>query len=498
MNWTEFFTIRLPHVYFIYGLAFFVLGFAVALEIARSEPTRFSRAMWLLAFFGFIHSSHEWIKMFAIIGKTMYGFKPDVRFESLLLGLLAISFALLLIFGIELLRPFKRLDNLNYVIPLSLIALYGIGLIWLAYWLNKETAEWFAAADVLTRYSLAIPGAIFTGWGLLAQRQSLARLGQPAYARDLIVMAVAFLVYGVIGQSFVGPSPLFPSHLINAATFQNWFCIPIQLFRALVAVVAAVFTVRALRAFEYSRQQTLAAARRQVQEEINRQNVMRQEFLHRVVETQEEERTRIARELHDELGQMLTGLAIGLRGAQISMSNPTLLQTQLEQLEETATEALGNMRLLVNELRPALLDDMGLVAAVRHHVNNFASLTGIQATLELLQADNRLPRNLETILFRITQEALTNVARHAQASQVWVKLAGQPTCIMLEIKDNGIGFDPSTVFDQKKRAGWGLVGIQERVSLAKGELQIQSQAGAGTQLTVKIPLNDDRYPDGTD
>ncbi len=489
VNWADVFTVRLPHVYFVYGLAFFLLGFAVALEIGRSQLSGFSRAVWLLAFFGLIHGSHEWITMFAIIGQAMYGFQPDAVFQSLLLGSLAFSFILLVIFGTELLHPFKQQAYLNMVLPAGLVVLCGSGLLWLTVWLSGQPAAWFAAADALIRYTLAIPGAVLAGLGLLARRRSLVSISQPAYAKDMLGMAIAFIVYGLIGQSFVGESLLFPTYIVNAVTFQNWVGIPIQLFRAIVAVFLAFFTVRALRAFEFRRQQALVEAQQQVQQEIDRQNEMRQEFLHRVVETQEEERTRIARELHDELGQMLTGLAIGLRGTQESLKNPLLLQTQLIQLEETATEALGNMRLLVNELRPALLDDIGLSAAVRHHVNNFSKLTGIQTAFEISQTDNRLPPNLETILFRITQEALTNVARHAQATQVWVKLWRQPPHIVLEIKDNGVGFEPVPVIAQNNRTGWGLIGIQERVSLVKGDLQIQSRIGDGTTLFVRVPIN---------
>lgn len=135
-----------------------------------------------------------------------------------------------------------------------------------------------------------------------------------------------------------------------------------------MAVLIAVFTTRALRAFEFNRQQELDAARKLVAEESDRRDALRQEFLHRIVETQEEERTRIARELHDELGQALTGLAIGLRGAQTSLNKSDLLQVQLGQLEAMAVRAIGNMRHLINELRPAVLDDVGLPATLRQHM----------------------------------------------------------------------------------------------------------------------------------
>lgn len=244
--------------------------------------------------------------------------------------------------------------------------------------------------------------------------------------------------------------------------------------------------------YQYDICEWFHAARQRVEEEIARRDALRQEFLHRIVETQEEERTRIARELHDEFGQMLTGLAIGLRGAQTSLEKSRLLRQQLRQLEEMAGQALGNMRHLVNELRPALLDDMGLPAALRHHIKNYQNYTGIATTLTMGENNYRLSENVETILFRIIQEALTNVARHARAKNAWVNLQCDNQTAILEVKDDGRGFDPQPILNGKSDKGVGLMGIQERVNLVAGNLLIQSEVGGGTTLTVQIPLQSER------
>ncbi len=492
MSWTEFFTIRLPHIYFVYGLAFFVLGVAVALEIGRAEPSRFNRMMWPLAFFGLVHGSHEWVEMFMIVGRQTYGFQPSVGFEIFRLVLLAVSFAALIVFGVQVLWPSKRPPQAGLWGGLGMLLLCGLGVVWLGRWLIWPEPGWFAAADALVRYSLAIPGAVLTAWALLAQRPALLRLNRLTFANDLVWAALGFLLYGVIGQIFINTSPLFPSNVVNAEAFQHWFGIPVQLFRAAMASIIAIFIIRALRTFEFNRQQVLAAARRRVEEEISRRDALRQEFLHRIVETQEEERTRIARELHDEMGQVLTGLAIGLRGVQTSIDNPNLLSQQLSQLEEMAVQALSNMRHLVNELRPALLDDMGLPAALRQYVDNFTNLTGVQARLAICQDHSRLPGEIETVLFRITQEALTNIARHAQAKRAWIDLQCDDSHAILQIKDDGLGFDPVVTLEADKRNGWGLIGIQERVKLVSGDMQLQSESGKGTTLTVKVPLQNGR------
>ncbi len=488
MTWVEFFSIRISHIYFVYGLAFFVLGLAVAMEVWRAGPNLFKQVMWPLAIFGLVHGIHEWIEMFVIISRRMYGFQPSIGFEIFRLIFLAGSFIGLVVFGAQKLPLFNRLPSPALWIGLGSLLLYSLGVIFLGQWLAWHPSAWFSAADVLARYSLAIPGAILAAGALLIQRQRFLRLNQHSFANDLLWAAVAFLLYGIIGQFFVNPSPIFPSNVLNSGTFQAWFVIPIQFFRTVMAISLAIFIIRALRAFEYSRQQTLAAVRQRAEEESAKHNALRQKFLHRVVETQEDERARIARELHDELGQTLTGLAIGLRGAQTSINNPDLLQQQLGQLEKMATQAMSDMHLLVNELRPALLDDLGLAAALRHYKDNFTNLTGIQTSLTITENSHRLPGDIETVLYRITQEALTNIARHAQASQVWIDLNYQNNHVALQIKDNGLGFDTDKVLEGDKVTGWGLMGIQERTNLANGDMQIQSEVGQGTKLTIIIPL----------
>jgi len=366
-DWTNVFSIRITHVYFVYGLAFFVLGLAVALEVARSETTRFSRAMRPLAVFGFTHGFNEWVDMFALIGQQAYNFEPNTPFTLFRLALLSVSFASLAAFGVQMLNPAQRIKNPDFWNGLLMLTGYGVLVLLAGAWLQWEQPVWFAVGDVLARYTLGIPSTIVTAWALLVERQIFLRNRQTDFANDLLWASAAFLLYGVIGQVFVAATPLFPSTVINADTFQAALGVPIQLFRTTMAVTIAIFMVRALRSFEFNRQQELAAAHQRAEDERHQRHLLRKQFLQRVVEAQEDERARIARELHDELGQALTGLSIGLRGLQTATADPDTLRRQLKQLEEITVDTLGNMRHLVSELRPALLDDMGLSAALRHY-----------------------------------------------------------------------------------------------------------------------------------
>ncbi len=494
MPWTEFFVSRLPHIYFVYGLSFFVLGIAVALEIGRGEPSNFRQAIWPLAIFGLVHGIHEWLEMFILIGRLGYDFEASLGFNLFRLSLLVFSFILLLMFGAQMGRLAKKWPYSGPVTGIIMLLLYLLGALVMGQWLQWDFEQWTLAADTLARYTLAIPGSVLAAWALFQERQKLLKMQGSPFANDLFWVGVALLLYGTIGQFFIGPSLLFPSNLINAATFQNWFGIPIQLFRAVMAAVAAIFTVRAMRAFEYNRQHALLSARRQVEEEILRRNALQKELLQRIVETQEDERRRIARELHDGLGQVLTGLALGLRSSQTLLrssqtllDNPEPLQQRLSQLEAMAVEAVDDMRYMVNELRPALLDDLGLPAALKNYVDNFTILTGIPTDLKLCTTCDQLEDSIKTILFRITQEALTNIARHAQATEAWVHMGCTDKTVTMHIKDNGIGFDPQQILQSGQQKGWGLLGIQERVQLVDGNIEISSVKGEGTEIIMTVP-----------
>jgi signal transduction histidine kinase len=216
------------------------------------------------------------------------------------------------------------------------------------------------------------------------------------------------------------------------------------------------------------------------------------DLLRQVVSVQETERQRIARELHDVTGQSLTAIALGLRGVETTARvNPELAVDQLHQLGAYSTAALTELRRLIADLRPSQLDDLGLVAALQWYLREFETRHSVKTDL-LFSGDRaqRLPAEHETAIFRVVQEALTNVAKHAHASQVTIRLDIAPDRLSLVINDDGRGFDaPGTRPHGIRHAqGWGLLGIQERTTLLGGQCEITSQPGQGTCIAVTIPL----------
>ena len=204
--------------------------------------------------------------------------------------------------------------------------------------------------------------------------------------------------------------------------------------------------------------------------------------LRRVVEAQELERMRLARELHDETGQALTSVLLGLRSVEAATS-PEELTAALAHVREQVVRTTRDVRRLAVELRPSALDDFGLVTALERLLTGFAEESGLIADLESRLGDGRLPGAVETTLYRIVQEALTNVAKHAEAKRVSIVLTRRADGISTVIEDDGRGFDPKA-----GGGGLGLVGMHERVALVGGRMTIESRKGAGTTIHVEVPL----------
>jgi len=209
----------------------------------------------------------------------------------------------------------------------------------------------------------------------------------------------------------------------------------------------------------------------------------------RLVDLQEQERRRIAGELHDAIGGALTGMAIEL---ELLSKTPALEgkppEPHLLSIRDQIHSTIDMVQRISYELRPAILDDLGLSSAMRWYIDSFRARTGIKARLRISLTEERLPEAIEIALFRITQEALTNVFRHSKAASVSVTLSKRRNSLWLSIKDNGVGFDPDDLTQEPQKRGFGLFGIKERLKGVGGRLDLQSEPGKGTRLVATIPL----------
>jgi signal transduction histidine kinase len=238
--------------------------------------------------------------------------------------------------------------------------------------------------------------------------------------------------------------------------------------------------LRALRA-------ALASERKRAEETLRDYAERLQVLSHRVVEVQEEERRHLARELHDEVGQVLSAIVVNLHA--VKGVCDAAAWPRLDECLGIVDGAIQQVRNLSLDLRPSMLDDLGLAATLRWLVDHQAQRTGLAAHFIVQSSGAHLPSNLATACYRVAQEALSNVMRHAQARGVWVELSQGEDEVRLVVRDDGVGFD---LVEARRRAArgasLGLSGMQERIELLGGQFTVESEPGHGTSLRIRVPV----------
>ncbi|MBO8128026.1 MAG: sensor histidine kinase [Peptococcaceae bacterium] len=217
-----------------------------------------------------------------------------------------------------------------------------------------------------------------------------------------------------------------------------------------------------------------------------------QKLRFRIIEAQEEERRRVAREIHDGPAQSMANIVMRADFCtKLIGVDPDKLREELEALQELVRTSLADVRNIIFDLRPMALDDLGLGPALKRFVERFQEQHNILVDFMYFGKDDRIDATIEVALFRIVQEALNNVQKHAKAKQVAVKVEVLPERVNVFIKDNGRGFDVDRVMGDKDGKGYGLVGMKERVELLRGNLKIRSKPGQGTTIVIMVPLTKD-------
>jgi signal transduction histidine kinase len=224
-------------------------------------------------------------------------------------------------------------------------------------------------------------------------------------------------------------------------------------------------------------------------EQLQGREAICKQLLGKVLTAQEEERTRLARELHDTVGQSLTAIIMTTTAIQDSLP-PTFVngKEKLSKVRDIAAQTLQDLRGLIFDLRPEVLDDLGLGLAVHSQVKKYLEPAGVLVKLRTAGLKGELPAEVETAVFRVVQEAITNIARHAEASEAIISLKREDSRLIVRIEDNGVGFEPNRILDGKRHS-WGLCGMEERVSLLGGRFYIWSKPGGGTLVLAEVPLS---------
>ena len=295
-------------------------------------------------------------------------------------------------------------------------------------------------------------------------------------------------------QSVIIPSTLeYPGWTAYPGTehIQNWMGVPIIANEKVIGLcgidktISDFFTSEHLQLAEaLVSQASVAIQNAWLFEQVRAGRERLQTLSRRLVEIQEEERRYIARELHDEAGQALTSIKVGLQLLVRDAHKPEAILADVDELQRMTDEVSESLHNLAVGLRPATLDHLGLVAALRQYVQEFSEKHRLMAQFESIQLDHRLHPDVEAAIYRIVQEALTNVARHAQATRVDVILEQRNDRMVVIVEDNGIGFDPTENLAQNRL---GIYGMRERAEMLGGELTVESSDEVGTTLFVEVP-----------
>ena len=221
---------------------------------------------------------------------------------------------------------------------------------------------------------------------------------------------------------------------------------------------------------------------------------VRRHLMVKVIKAQEEERRRVARELHDNLGQCLSSFGFGLQSAILALdSDPSKVRPFLRNLYEENLKTQNALRATIYAMRPSVLDDLGLIPALRSYAERRVASQGIQVDMAAEGEEKRLPSEIETAVFRITQEALNNVVRHAAASHVTVRAVLKDDAVDVEVSDDGKGFDATRIVVSTDGKSIGILGMHERAELLGGWVKITSKAGLGSRVSVHIPVDANTY-----
>ncbi len=448
-------------IQFVYGLAFFVLGLAIALQSRQSSQLDLARSLSWLAAFGFVHAFVEWGDLFIPLQAAYL--HPDLitDLQYLHLLLLGVSFACLFEFGVALLEPLRHREWLH-ITAAGLLATWFFVTFFPLRSLIREFQTWYNAGSALARYFLGLPGGLLAAYAL--RRHTFIRIAPmnvPHIVRAMRTAGVSLAVYAVAAGLLVAPVSFFPGNLLNADTFSRLFIITPPILRSLIGLVIAISTIRALEIFRVETARRIEA--------IEEQQLLAGE------------RERLGRELHDGALQKVYTAGLLVRSAQKLIPAESPVEGRLATAVGVLDDAIRDLRQNLGSLYTSRTSKVPLAKALQDLASDprFGSLVKVELDLDVPPSDSYPPERSAHIL-AIVQEALANSVRHAQARHVWVRGQRADGRLMIAIQDDGAGLPLELV------EGHGLRNMRDRAALLHGRLEVR-RLDKGTAIILDIP-----------
>jgi signal transduction histidine kinase len=455
-------------LFFIYGQVYFILALSIILQARQHSRLEIARALPLLAAFGVTQALVHWGDVFIPIQASYAGSHWLSWMRMLQLFVLGLSFTLLFAFGLQTLWPRAEGHEFVRILPVIIFVVWGGVTLGAALFRVAPVDDIIVTSDVFSRYLLAFPGGLLAAAGLRRQALgSIGSLGVPTIVSFLRFAGIALVVYALLAGLLGPAAPFFPSNWLNQETVGNLFGLPVDLFRAVVGLVLTYSILQALQVFQVETKHWI--------EEMERAQALASD------------RERIGRELHDGTIQSIYAAGLILEDVRLSMENePQRARVQLDRAIGSLNRTIRDIRSYIFDLRHGeAVDD--IESSLQRLIRDFHSNTLIEVNFSV---EGKRPQPLDPdraqSLYQIAREALTNVARHAQAHHVEVRLRYGERQLTLRIADDGVGFPVSGV----NGAGRGLKNMRERAQLLEGALVVEGGPNEGVTVVLTMPVGE--------
>jgi signal transduction histidine kinase len=493
-------------VYLFYGLCFISMGILILASPKKKSGFKLAGIIWLLAVFALIHGFGEWLDMFSFINS-----------DNKLLGIISlIALIISYCFLFEFARRILLISDNIFINALSSNFrwwLMPIAFSFIFFILIDTSDKFLSMAQILIRYLLGFPSYILTSAGFyLYYRQEKDALKHLKVDKYFLIAYNSFWIYGILAGVLVPKGEFFPSNLLNSDNFHSMIGIPVQIFRIAVGMSITVTIVGSIRLFNKEMEDKLILYNEQLegivvdrtQRLININDKLKEEIqihketenkLHmltsKILSIKEDERAIISREIHDELGQIITGMKIDislLTEDMLALKCDDIFTEKLISLSFTTDRILKQVQNIAMFLRPVEIDNLGVISAIKTYIDDFPKRNGISCSLRYLlycnEEELKFDDETEISIFRIVQEALTNIIRHSSADEACVIVEYVNGYLRFLIIDNGKGISD---FEISKNSSLGILGMKERAMMIGGEINIISAKNNGTMVTLSIP-----------
>jgi len=464
----KWFVANSPLFQFFYGQVFFIMGISVLFQTRQYSRLNLARSLPWLAGFGILHGMYEWGDIFIPIQVASLELAFETILDSIHLFVLALSFASLFQFGVELLRPFSNNWRWLRFLPGIIFIFWMVGPFGAGFIFINNLEIWHEFGNTLSRYLLCIPACVFSSIGLIRQvNNQIKPMKLPQISKMLFVSAIAIAFYGIIEGASVPKGSFFPASIINAQSFTALLILPPFVFRAAAGLVLLYAMFRALKVFN-----------------IETDRVIHQMEVSQVIAT---ERERIARDLHDGALQQVyaSGLMAQTLGKHVAEENVA----EVNQLMQSIGQAVEKLRAFLPQDNP-VMESVDLIGALQPIIEEARKNILIDTFWNTKKIPSLSPDQTRH-LTAFVSEALSNVIRHSKSEKAEVNLFCSKNHLHLQVKDFGQGISGSA------DPGFGLKNMRDRTRLLGGTLKIETKPREGTSVNLDLPMEEIDAPHQT-